>query len=356
MFLIMPLVYLGGSGYLLWRTWSLVAGAPLWVKILYVLIYATLSMLLFISIGARDVSLPEWLLGGMFRVGSVWILLMFYMIMALTLCDLVGWIVPSFQAKLHVAVVMTLAVMVYGYVNYRNPHVERIAITLDKPIEGAPLKIVAVSDVHLGYGTGKRALQRYVEMINRERADVVVIAGDLIDNSIAPVRSAAMEEELARIEAPLGVYLALGNHEYISGVEECIEFLEQTSVKVLRDSVVTLPNGVQIAGRDDRMNRHRLPLDELLSEMDVQKPIILLDHQPYNLDEVDAAGVDFQISGHTHHGQVFPLNLITDVMYEQSHGYRKWQHAHIYVSSGLSLWGPPFRIGTHSDMAVITLK
>ena len=71
---------------------------------------------------------------------------------------------------------------------------------------------------------------------------------------------------------------------------------------------------------------------------------------------VDAAGVDLQISGHTHHGQVFPLNLITDVMYEQSHGYRKWQHAHIYVSSGLSLWGPPFRIGTHSDMAVITLK
>ena len=276
--------------------------------------------------------------------------------MALTLCDLVGWIVPSFQAKLHVAVVMTLAVMVYGYVNYRNPHVERIAITLDKPIEGAPLKIVAVSDVHLGYGTGKRALQRYVEMINRERADVVVIAGDLIDNSIAPVRSAAMEEELARIKAPLGVYLALGNHEYISGVEECIEFLEQTSVKVLRDSVVTLPNGVQIAGRDDRMNRHRLPLDELLSEMDAQKPIILLDHQPYNLDAVDAAGVDLQISGHTHHGQVFPLNLITDVMYEQSHGYRKWQHAHIYVSSGLSLWGPPFRIGTHSDMAVITLK
>ena len=356
MFMIMPLIYLGGSGYLLWRTWTLVAGTPLWVRIIYALLYAVMSMLLFIAIGMRGTSLPEWLLRGAFRVGAVWILLMFYMIMALTLCDVIGWIFPSFHAKLPVALALTLAVMTYGYINYRNPHVERIDLAIDKPLGCDSLKIVAVSDVHLGYGTGKRALQRYVEMINLEKPDVVLIAGDLIDNSIAPVRSTRMHEELAQINAPLGVYLALGNHEYISGVEECVEFFEQASVQVLRDNIAILPNGVQIAGRDEWMNRQRLSLEEIVAQCDPSRPIVLIDHQPYNLGETDAAGVDLQISGHTHHGQVFPLNFITDIMYEQSHGYRKWQHSHIYVSSGLSLWGPPFRIGTHSDMAVITVK
>lgn len=354
--MIMPLLYLGGSGYLLWRTWSLVAGVPLWGRVLYALLFALLSLSLFLSIGLRGAALPAWLLGALFRVGSVWILFMFYMIMALTLCDIAGWVVPSFQAKLLTAFALTLVVMLYGYINYRNPRIERIEIALDKPIGDKSLKIVAVSDVHLGHGTGKEKLRRYVGMINRERPDIVVIAGDLIDNSVAPLREERMQEELSGIEAPLGVYMALGNHEYISGVGECADFLAQTPIKVLRDSVVTLPGGVQIAGRDDRMNRNRLSLDGLLSKCDVARPIIILDHQPYNLAEVDAARIDLQISGHTHHGQVFPLNFITDAIYEQSHGYRKWTYSHIYVSSGLSLWGPPFRIGTRSDMAVITLK
>lgn len=356
LFMIMPLLYLGGSGYLLWRTWSLVAGVPLWGRVLYALLFALLSLSLFLSIGLRGAALPAWLLGALFRVGSVWILFMFYMIMALTLCDIAGWVVPSFQPKLLTAFALTLVVMLYGYINYRNPRIERIEIALDKPIGDKSLKIVAVSDVHLGHGTGKEKLRRYVGMINRERPDIVVIAGDLIDNSVALLREERMEEELSGIEAPLGVYMALGNHEYISGVGECADFLAQTPIKVLRDSVVTLPGGVQIAGRDDRMNRNRLSLAGLLSKCDVARPIIILDHQPYNLAEVDAARIDLQISGHTHHGQVFPLNFITDAIYEQSHGYRKWTYSHIYVSSGLSLWGPPFRIGTRSDMAVITLK
>ncbi len=356
LFMFLPFVYLGCGGYLLWRTWSIVATTPLLVRILYTLLFVTLSLLLFFSMGLRNTPLPEWLLGGIFRIGSVWILFMFYMIMAITLCDIVGWIMPSFHAKLSIAFALTLAVMLYGYINYRNPRIERIDIALDKSIGDRPLKIVAISDVHLGYGTEKRDLQHYVGMINRENPDVVLIAGDLIDNSITPVRKAHMEEELAQIKVPLGVFVALGNHEYISGVEECIAFLEQTPIKVLRDSVAVLPGGVQIAGRDDRTNRNRLSLNGLLSKCNHAQPIILLDHQPYNIVEVDAARVDMQISGHTHHGQVFPLNLLTNVMYEQSHGYRKWQHSHIYVSSGLSLWGPPFRIGTQSDMAVITLK
>lgn len=155
----------------------------------------------------------------------------------------------------------------------------------------------------------------------------------------------------------MGIYMVPGNHEYISGIAECEEYIqENTCIRMLRDSIVSLPCGITVIGRDDRTNRNRLPLESLLAQAGQENPVIVLDHQPYELAKTDSLGVDIQLSGHTHAGQVWPLNHVVDVMYEQSHGYRKWTHSHIYVSSGLSLWGPPFRIGTRSDMAVLKIR
>ena len=183
-----------------------------------------------------------------------------------------------------------------------------------------------------------------------------MIAGDLIDNSVVPLYTENMMEELSELKAPLGIYMVPGNHEYISGIKASARFIQDTPIQLLRDSVVTLPNGMQLIGRDDRSNTARRSLQELMAGIDKSNPIILLDHQPYKLTESEAAGVDLQFSGHTHRGQVWPMNWVTDHIYEQSHGYRQWGNSHIYVSSGLSLWGPPFRIGTESDMAVFHLS
>ena len=150
--------------------------------------------------------------------------------------------------------------------------------------------------------------------------------------------------------------MVMGNHEFISGTEAVERFIGTTNIHLLRDSVATLPSGLQIVGREDRTNRQRQALEQLLTECDNTRPIVLLDHQPYNVAGSDSLKVDLQFSGHTHRGQIFPLNLLTDCIYEQSHDYRKWSYSHIIVSCGLSLWGPPFRIGTSSDMYVITLR
>jgi len=93
-----------------------------------------------------------------------------------------------------------------------------------------------------------------------------------------------------------------------------------------------------------------------MANIDKSKPIILLDHQPFDLEKTEAAGIDLQFSGHTHHGQIWPINWVTDYIFEQSHGYRQWGNSHVYVSSGLSLWGPPFRIGTHSEMVIFNFQ
>ena len=245
----------------------------------------------------------------------------------------------------------------YGYYNYRHPKINTVNITLTKPLTDnrRPIKIVAVSDIHLGNGTGKTSLKQYVKMINGQNPDLILIGGDLIDNSVIPLYAENMAEELTELKAPLGIYMVPGNHEYISGIDKSIQFMQNTPIQLLRDSVVTLPCGIQLIGRDDRSNARRLPLQKLMARIDKSKPVILLDHQPYQLAESQAAGIDLQFSGHTHHGQVWPMNWVTDHLYEQSHGYRQWENSHIYVSSGLSLWGPPFRIGTESEMVVLQL-
>jgi predicted MPP superfamily phosphohydrolase len=279
------------------------------------------------------------------------------MVLALLVTDISKLFVPTLKTYgFVVSFGFTVCLLTYGYFNYKHPDINHLDITLDKPLQGQPMKIVAISDVHLGNGTRKPQLQKFVEMINAQEPDLIIIGGDLIDNSIIPLYQQKMVEELNQLKAPMGIYLAPGNHEYISGMEACEQFLKGTPIRLLRDSIVTLPNGLQLIGRDDRSNRRRLPISELMKQADSTKPTLLIDHQPYEVAKKDSLGIDIQFSGHTHRGQVWPLSLLVDNMYEQSHGYRRWTNSHVYVSSGLSLWGPPFRIGTKSDMLVMMVR
>ena len=355
-FLIFLLASVGGNVYIFIRTLQMLSGFSLAMKILLSVIYWLVAFSLVIAMLTRHIDMPVILSKSMFHIGSVWLVFTLYMIFALLIADVTKIFVPSLNHGFYYALGATCCLLLYGYYNYRHPQVNKIDVSLDKPIEGNGINIVAVSDVHLGYGTGKAMLKEYVDMINAQHPDLILIGGDLIDNSLTPLYKENMAEELAQLKAPLGIYMVPGNHEYISGIDESVRFLKDTSIQLLRDSVVTLPNGVQIIGRDDRSNRSRHSLPTLLKQADRSKPIILLDHQPYNLAKTDSLGIDLQFSGHTHHGQIWPISWVTDRIYEQSHGYRKWSQSHIYVSSGLSLWGPPFRIGTNSDMAVFRLN
>ena len=164
-----------------------------------------------------------------------------------------------------------------------------------------------------------------------------------------------MEEELNKIEAPMGIFMVPGNHDYYAGIDATKTFVAQTKITLLRDSTVTLPCALTLVGRDDRTNPHRRTLQQLTAQTDSQKAIILLDHQPYALEEDERFGIDLQFSGHTHHGQMWPLSLVTDAIFEQSSGYRHWGKTAVYVSSGLSLWGPPFRIGTSSELVLFNI-
>lgn len=354
LFLLLPLVYVGGNVYLYWRSLQALHGLPVWSRIIFSVVFWIIAFSLFISTGLRDASIPDVVSRFMYNAGSVWMVFLLYMVLSLLLFDIIRIFVPSLHGTFWYSLAIVAAVLVYGNISYHHPKVERMELAVDKGFAADRLRIVAVSDVHLGHGTGVKALHKYVDLINSQSPDIVVIAGDLIDNSITPLLKHPFDKELARLSAP--VYVVPGNHEYISGIDRCEEYLSQTNVVMLRDSIVILPEGVQIIGRDDKSNPDRLSLEKLMACADPLMPSVVLDHQPYGLAHADSLGVDIQISGHTHAGQIWPLNLLIDRMYEQGYGYRKWSHSHIWVSSGLSLWGPPFRIGTLSDLAVIDMK
>ena len=430
MFLGMLGAYLLGNVYIFIRGWQGISallplfhcskGISVGIKILFTLVVWGAAASLFIALFSRDAALPAWLQGGMYNIGSIWLVFTLYMVLALLAVDILRifiWHQPLREFGFVAAFAFTFGLLLYGYINYRNPKVEELNIDLEsgEASEAAgilagrdnlsgrkKLRIVAISDLHLGFATQKKHLQRYVEKINSLSPDIILIAGDLIDNSIKPVEQQRMQEELGMLRAPGGIYMVPGNHEYISGIADVEAFLQKTPVVLLRDSVVMHPSGIAIAGRDDRSNRGRLSVEELLGKVAVvdgvddggeadeggeagggdvagegdvvvkaggvaeawevgqsgeagDVPVILLDHQPYEIAHKDSLGIALQFSGHTHQGQVWPMSILVDRMYEQSHGWRKWNNSHVIVSSGLSLWGPPFRIGTDSDLWVINL-
>ena len=348
-------LYMGANAYIFWRLMQAMGALPVALRVVFGVLYWLAVCGMFISFGLRNVAMPEFLHRTLHIVGTSWLLFTLYMVVALLLADVIHWILPAFHHGVWYALGVTVAVLVAGYINYRHLHVEHITIETEKVIEGGRVRIVAMSDVHLGRGTTRRDLARYIDVVNSQNPDIVVIVGDLIDNSILPVKRADMCCEFERVVARHGIYMAAGNHEYISGIEECRNYLQTTPIQLLSDSIVTPTDGVDIVCRDDRQNRRRKSLEKLLSNRDMEHFVVVLDHQPNAIQESKKNSVDLHLSGHTHRGQVFPLNLLTDHLFEQSHGYRKWGDMHAYVMTGISLWGPPFRIGTRSELLVVDI-
>lgn len=349
-------IYLGGNIYLFIRLLQAVVALPLWVRLLFSILFWFSAFALFLALGLRNVAMPEAVQRALFAVGSVWLVFLLYATLSLICCELLSLWLPLPHHGVWYAITATILLLTVGHINYRHPKVENLEIVTKNGENGSSMRLVAISDVHLGYGTNRADLRRYVELINAQQPDVVVIIGDLIDNSPKPVIADDMCAEFSRVHARMGVYMVAGNHEYISGIHACESYLAKSSIHLLRDSIATLPNGVQLICRDDKSNRERATLATLVEQANPTSPIIVLDHQPYDISESCRLGVDMHLSGHTHRGQVWPISWLTDLLFEQSYGYRKWNNTHAYVSSGISLWGPPFRIGTRSELVVIDLK
>ncbi len=350
-------LYVAGNVYVFIRGWKAVPGLSLPVKLLLSLVYWCATALLFASFWNRGGYLPADMAQQLYPAGTTWLLFILYMTLILLMIDILRIFRLRWKYSFVVAVGLTVCILLYGSWHYNHPVVRELQLKIDKPLTkpGQTLKVVAMSDLHLGRGTGKKQLKMYVDLVNAQHPDLILIGGDLVDNALSPLYEQRMEEELSQLKAPLGIYMVPGNHDYFGGGIHLVrKFLRQTPVVLLQDSLITLPNSLQLLGRDDRRVK-RKSLAEWKKNIRADRPVILLDHQPYDLEQTAKAGIDIQFSGHTHRGQIWPFSLIADRMFEMSYGYRQIGQSHICVSSGLSLWGPAFRIGTDSEIVVFNL-
>ena len=293
----------------------------------------------------------------LYEVGTTWLIVFLYLLIIFILSDVASLchLLPKSFLKDNIAGLLTvfgimIIVMMLGALRYQHKYREEITINTTKPIE-KPLTIVLASDLHIGYHNRKTELARWVNLINAEKPDLVLICGDIIDRSLRPVLEDNYAEEFLRIQAP--VYTVLGNHEYFSNVAQAERFFKEAGIVLLKDSVAHF-KGIDVIGRNDRTAHRRASVKDLA--VGLEGFTILLDHQPYHLEEAEQAGIDFQFSGHTHRGQVWPVSWITDAMYEKSWGHHQRAGTLYYISSGLGIWGPKVRIGTRSEYLVLHLK
>jgi predicted MPP superfamily phosphohydrolase len=249
-----------------------------------------------------------------------------------------------------------------GFINAIIPVIKEYNITINKTAgEIKTLRIAAVSDIHLGSIIRKRSIKKLSGMLNEIKPDLVLLLGDIVDGEIGPVLRDDLLQHFTCPKCYDGLYAITGNHEYIGGAARTIPYIESKGIRVLKDEIVTLKGGIQLIGRTDRDSRRfygkeRSSLEDLMKQVDTTKPVILLDHQPFNLDESSKRGVDLQLSGHTHNGQMWPLNYVTARIYELSYGYLKKGSTHFIVSSGYGLWGPRVRSGSRSEVLVVNIK
>lgn len=259
-----------------------------------------------------------------------------------------GWIV--------VAVLVVLAVI--GTIGAFLPTRRQLVLKVDKP--GRPLRIVVASDFHLGMLSGTRHLRKFVIAANAIRPDLVLLAGDLIDDDPGWYIRKNMGAILGQLQTRHGVYGILGNHEYYGGqLETIVKELEKAGIRMLRDETVHVDGWLKLTGREDVTNRERKTLEDLGREADVDaatEPWIVMNHTPDDLATPAELGVDLHLSGHTHKGQLWPNEWITRRIFELDHGYKQKQDMHAVVSSGYGFWGPPFRIGSRSEWWDIELR
>lgn len=307
-------------------------------------------------------------------IGGFWLAFMLYGFLFLFLSEIISVLLRltgiisshNIMAYKKWAYLATLAIsfilIAGGFINALLPKVTEYNIQIDKPAgDLKELKIAAVSDIHLGSTIRKRSMKKLSGILREAEPDLVLLLGDIVDGEIGPVLRGDLLRYFECPHCREGMFAITGNHEFIGGGARTIPYIESKGIRVLKDEVVTIEGGIQIAGRLDRDSKRffgteRLPLSKLLAETDTSRPLILLDHQPYNLDDASGNGVDLQLSGHTHNGQMWPLNLFTSKHYELSHGYLKKGNTQFIVSSGFGLWGPRVRVGTRSEVLLINLS
>ena len=327
------------------------------------------------------------------EVGNYWLGTFVYIALLVSLFDLIIRIVlilnkkkantrvviskKTFVLAGGICISFIILISTYGILHQKHIYNTDYDIYINKKCGSEKsMKVALVADLHLGYSIGVPTIKNMVNKINELDADLVCIAGDIFDNNYDSLDD---PEELIRllkeIKSKYGVYACYGNHDIdekllvgctVNTKERAEidprmdEFLEKANIKLLSDEVECINNEFYLVGRVDcstaKRSEVRKSPEELIDGLDKSKPIFVIDHQPKELEELADCGVDLDMSGHTHDGQIFPFNIINKLAWENGYGYLKKGDMHSIVTSGVGIAGPNMRVGTKSEITEINIE
>ena len=359
--------------YVLRRGWRALAGTGAFRTVLLgVMLAGAVSV---VAGRLLERSLPSLFADAVTAFGYEYLIFILYLFLLTVLVDLirlVDFVVPFFPeswrsartgGRLAFALVVGTVVIALtaGTVQALRFRTRIVPLSIAKPAGSLKtLRAVQISDVHVSPVLPASRLARIVDRVNALAPDIVFITGDLASDDTPARELVRMSEFLTRLNPPLGVFACTGNHEYYGGLEKTCAAIRAGGVRILQDEAVLVADSFYVAGRKDPTSvprgGARAPLSEILKGLDRSRPVILLDHQPVHLEEAAAAGIDLQLSGHTHNGQVFPINLINKGIYELNWGLLKKGPTWIYVTSGAGTWGPPVRLGSTSEIVLFEIS
>ena len=324
------------------------------------------------------------------RISTYWIGIMLYSLLYVVLFDLLRLIAKHTKLKNtllfsrgsvisigSVVVACAVATCLYGIFNARNIKVNEYSVTVNKSCgSDKHLKAVLVADLHMGYAIGVDHITNMVEKINEQDADIVIIAGDIFDNSYDGMDDPeGIKAQLKSIKSKYGVYAVYGNHDIDEKIlmgftfdwggkqlnsEKMTNFIKECDIKLINDESVLINDEFYLVGRRDTdkpgtEDGTRTEISELTKDLDKAKPIFVLSHEPDELQKTADAGADIDFSGHTHDGQLFPGNLTIGLFWENPCGMIKKENMYSIVTSGVGVYGTFMRVGTDAEICSVDI-
>lgn len=391
LFLIIP-VYILLNLYILHRVhkWLTACSGHFhskWFVIPYITVYTLLALSLLFAFLLPSCGLQIFIK----KLSNYWLGSFLYILLLIMIADILRIVLKHIPGKLHnylfsrigyIFVGILLTSLVVGFSIYGSFHAKVIKVhpyevTIEKSCSNRnELKVVLLADLHLGYNYGKREISRMVTKVNAQNPDLVLIAGDIFDNEYDAVQDPErIAEKLSEMKSTYGTYGVFGNHDVserlLGGFSVSLDadevrdsrfdtFAEKSNITILDDESVCIDDAFYLVGRMDASKpgdgtKNRMTPEEILKDLDKSKPILVMEHQPKQLQELSDAGADMQLCGHTHDGQLFPGNLLLGLIWENPCGYLQKGNLHSIVTSGVGVWGPAMRTGTDSEICPITI-
>ncbi len=285
----------------------------------------------------------------LYTIASAWMGMSFFIITLLLIYEILKFIfnIPPFTAGISI---IAIASVISTYAIFNSIFLEIKEIEISIPNLKRDMRIVQLSDMHIGSVRNSGFIKKIVKKTNALNPHIVLITGDTADGSakLHPY----MFNDIDKLKCP--VFLGIGNHDVYEGIDNVLEVLKTTNIRVLRDEMVEI-HDLQIIGVDYSFEKNYLKNVLLQLEIDKSKPSILMYHVPTEIEAASAAGIDLQISGHTHKGQFFPFNYLGRLVFPYFNGLYRYNGTILYVSQGTGTWGPPMRLGSKNEITLIKL-